>query len=133
LINAILSRRSSFVKFEEYVDTYIQNSIVNDDEDLIAIKTFPITRYNVLETLGTNEEKKEDFIDLIGNKRFPEFNDIFSYVNEILKNTEVEEVFEEDEEIIQINSIENNVRAITFTAEIEKETNKILGLELKAA
>lgn len=133
LINAILSRRSSFIKFEEYVDTYIQNSAVNDDEDLIVIKTFPITRYNILETLGTNEEKKEDFIDLIGNKRFPEFNDIFSYVNEILKSAEVKEIFENEEEIIQIGNPGSDVRAITFTAEVEQETTKILGLELKAA
>jgi cellulose biosynthesis protein BcsQ len=136
LINSILPRRSSFVKFEEYVESYIQNNTSNEDS-LIAIKTFPVTRYSVLETLGTNEENKSDFIDLIANKRFPEYNDIFIHINGILEENEFQEENEITEEIEKNAEHENNISKETKLPNVwdtvEQKTSDLLSLELKNA
>ena len=133
MINAILSRRSSFPKFEEYVDSYIQNNNTNED-DLIAIKTFPVTRYSVLESLGTIEENKSDFIDLINNKRFPEYNDIFLYINEILLANEAIDVFNVNDlyEVSEIHKTENS-KILNIKEESERCTNNLMSLDLRKA
>lgn len=131
LINAIISRRSSFIKFEEYVDNYIQRITPNDNEDLVVIKSFPITRYDILETLGTYDEKKEDFIDLIKNQRFPDYNEVFKYINDIIEPIEVESLYSSNLDAHETIDNSLNKKTLTYTQEIEQKTEELLNLELK--
>lgn len=131
LLNAIISRRSSYTKFETYVENYIQNRSPSDDENIIVIKTFPLTRYDILEVIGTNDEKKDDFIDLIKNKRFPDYNEIFEYINEILLTEEIEEP--EVELDIEPEQKANKKGLLSYTEELSKLTKEVISLDLNDA
>lgn len=134
LLNAIIPRRSAFVKFESYVENYIQRQ--SSDEDAVVIRTYPVTRYDVLEMIGTSDERKEDFIDLIKNKRFPDYNEVFIYINEVLESdSEIEDksdnsISEEDNENVSKKAEE---RPLSYSEKVKRLTKEILSLDLKDA
>lgn len=130
LINSIISRRSSFFKFSDYVDSYIQRISSNENEDLVVIKSFPITRWDCLESLGTIEEVKEDFIDLIRNQRFPDYNEIFNYIYNIIDTEEITIVKPVSGEVSN-HVKETQLESLTYTQEIDAMTDKLLSLDLK--
>lgn len=79
IINSIISKRSNYRIFENDIEEYLNSNFDGDK----SIKLFPLSRYDTLEYIGTSREDKEDYIDLIKNKRFPDFNDIFEYINKL--------------------------------------------------
>lgn len=127
LVNSIITKRSSYNKFEEYVESYIRDNSLSEDYQ-ISLKSYPLSRYTLLETIGTNEESKIDFIDLIVNKRFPDYNEIFDKINELLLNNEVKVEIENSESESLINS-----EKPTYTREIERKTDELINFDLRRA
>ncbi|MFC0320225.1 KGGVGR-motif variant AAA ATPase [Olivibacter oleidegradans] len=129
MVNSVIpasNKRRWFKGFKEQVEAYISqkssslaiNSGINTDD--INIEMFPITRHEILESLGTNEEDVLDFVDFIQSKTFPDHVDLFEKINSLLED------FKRPlkEEKIYDNS--NNV-------EIEHETDPIDGVPIPLA
>lgn len=141
IINSIISRRSSFVSFERNIEDFLQELPQDETEEIIAIKAFPLTRYSLLETIGTEEENKTDFIDLIKNKRFPDYNEVFDYIFEIvsdlIKNEDNKQGNEEystiDTSTEKSPPNNNQLRPPTYTQKINAITSELLRKDLKPA
>ncbi len=121
LINAIIPARSFFTNFSDYVENYIQRVTPNENDNFIVIKTFPITHNPPLGTIGTNYEHKEDFIDLIRNQRFSDYNEIFSYINSII-NVDSNSLIQSDNDESNHYKGENLNNHYSFYQEIEEKT-----------
>lgn len=129
IVNSIISNRSSFSKFQQKLDTNILrlNSEKRSDEfNEIAIKAFPIVRYSTLEFIGVAEDSKQEFIDLISNKRFPEYNELFEYINTLCESNTFED-------FIEIPSIPSEEDQKSFLERINDKLGHFLSLELKNA
>jgi MinD-like ATPase involved in chromosome partitioning or flagellar assembly len=84
IVNSILSRRKPFAKFEEMVDHYLMS--VSHDEPPMVINKFPIMRESFLETIGTSDEDKDEFKDLIKNKNLIDYNNLFDNIGDFISS-----------------------------------------------
>ena len=95
-------RVNSFKHYiEEYLDKLSTSFETNDDEAQLAVETFFVSSNEVLNNIGTRHEDYRDFIDLISSKSFPDYNQLFERVEEV-----IEEVVYST--IKQQTSVENN-------------------------
>lgn len=129
IVNSIISNRSIFNKFQVKLENTLMalNFEKENVDSQISIKSFPIVRYTPLESIGVNDESKEEFIDLIENKRFPEYNELFDYLIELIG--EPESTDEPDNEVPEVQ-FEKQAH-VSFNAKIESKTNEILSKNLK--
>jgi MinD-like ATPase involved in chromosome partitioning or flagellar assembly len=95
IVNSIISRIKPFKSFSRDIDSYL-----NDINENINLKMFPITRNNILEIIGTEDEDKEDFLRLINGKTFADYNNLFDYIYGLYNYYKIES---ESNEIANIN------------------------------
>ena len=127
IVNSIISNRSSFNKFQQKLDNKVleMNLLKEDEENQISIKSFPIVRYTPLESIGVTEDSKDEFIDLIENKRFPEYNLLFDYIYSIITEDTKSQLTEESE--LKPESVQNNK---SFYEILSAKTDKIINSNL---
>ena len=105
LVNSIIPSTKYFSSFEDHIDRYL-TSITKEEEELIVIDKFPITRNMMLENIGTKDEYKPDFINLIKNKQFLDYNELFEKINDLTSKINYDENYS-DIEIIENNLIDD--------------------------
>lgn len=142
IVNSILSLPSSFLTFQKTVRQYIE-SLTDNDTSPIDIKTFRATRYLPLEMLGTDNANKIDFIDLIKNKSFHDYNEIFAYIHELISdisNITEQQPRTDDDEFVSPENTENNIAVDenidynpTYTEQINSEVKELINHNLKVA
>lgn len=101
LVNSILPSSKYFHSFVEQVDRYL-SSITHDDEDPIEIEKYPISRNSMLENIGTSDEYKPDFINLVKNRQFSDYNELFNKINSTTNSgayREIETLDDYEEEV----------------------------------
>ncbi|GGC76167.1 hypothetical protein GCM10011387_32450 [Pedobacter quisquiliarum] len=140
IVNSIIpasNKRRWFNNFKENVQSYLSRKslavsngvIINDDE--INIDMFPITRNEVLESVGNKDSDRLDFIDLIKEKSSPEQAELFEKINSLLydynkyaiKESENSEHNEEDLYIEDTDheNIEENFNELSELNKIDSE------------
>ena len=115
LINAIISEGRLFDNFKDDVNSYLENNLDANDEPLI-IEMFPLNRFHILERIGTKDEYKPDFINLIRKKSYSDFNMIFEGIiknitdnEDIKKDNSIKPIIIDDIKIIRkidLNALE---------------------------
>ena len=86
VVNSIIPqtmRRERFAKFREEVDMYL-DEISEDNVNRFTVDMYPISRNITLSDLGSVFEDYRDFMELIEQRTFPEFNNLFDSINEII-------------------------------------------------
>ena len=108
VVNSIIPqtmRRERFASFKEDVQSYLTDlSEENGDTDILSVDIFPISRNAILDDIGTSFGDYRDFIELIVQKTFPEYNSLFDKLNESIDS--------------KVHSFLNNIEA-----KIEKKQN----------
>lgn len=94
VVNSIVTaqgKRGKFDSFNKNVDSYLNHlssDLDNDDNSKnFALDRYCITYNEVLAALGTPDEDFRDFVDMITEKNFPEYNTLFENINEILEDS----------------------------------------------
>lgn len=94
VVNSIVpaqGKRSKFESFNKNVDLYLNHiSAEFDNEDgsrELALDRYCITYNEVLAALGTPDEDFRDFVDLITERNFPEYNTLFEAINNVLEES----------------------------------------------
>jgi MinD-like ATPase involved in chromosome partitioning or flagellar assembly len=97
--------------FKSYIDDYLEKlslPMETDDNDArLTIETFFVSTNDVLNNIGTSQEDYRDFINLISSKSFPDYNQLFERIKEILDEINhkvVETEFQENESVDDIES-----------------------------
>ena len=74
--------------FKSYIETYLEKLSspmeTAEGDAQLTIDTFFISSNDVLNNIGTTQEDYRDFINLITSKSFPDYNQLFERINEIL-------------------------------------------------
>ncbi|GAB3936613.1 ParA family protein [Mucilaginibacter myungsuensis] len=98
IVNSIIpasNKRRWFKLFKEDVENYITSVAhlyqpKNDEQtinsDLVNIEMYPVTRHEILESLGTRDDDKLDFVDFIESKTFSDYVDLFEKINSLLED-----------------------------------------------
>lgn len=88
VVNSIIQaqgKRGKFESFNNCIDSYLSHiSSEYEDEDknpTLSVERFYITYNEVLAALGTPDEDFRDFVDMISEKSFPEYNTLFENIN----------------------------------------------------
>lgn len=90
VVNSIIPathRYDRIIEFKQYIDDYLEKISFNpdsDDDARLSIESFFISSNEVLNNIGTKHEDYRDFVDLISNKSFPEYNLLFERIEEML-------------------------------------------------
>ena len=94
VVNSVVpaqGKRSKFDAFNNSIDRYmnhISSDIENEhDSQELSVKRFCVTYNEVLAALGTPDEDYRDFIDLITERNFPEYNNLFDSINKIIEES----------------------------------------------
>lgn len=83
LVNSIIPGGKHFEEFKEIIRGISQNANINE-EIVQNFDLYKVTRNQLLESLGTLSEYKNDFIELIGSKASPEYVALFTKIIERL-------------------------------------------------
>lgn len=108
LANSIIpaqGKRRWFKSFEDTVNGYLSSFPVKDEP--YSIKMFPIPYNDVLKVLGTTDEDKQDYIDIVQGNIFPDYNSLFEAIYDV---TEDELAANRKE----IKEAESNLRSSNF-------------------
>lgn len=109
VVNSIIPathRYDRINSFKNYIEEYLDKMSVpleTDEEDAqLTVETFFVSSNEVLNNIGTKHEDYRDFVDLISSKSFPEYNQLFERVGEVI------------DEVVYITtessrSVENNI------------------------
>lgn len=94
MVNSIVpaqGKRSKFESFCEKVDAYLNHmsSDLDNDNDSkeFVLDKYCITYNEVLAALGTPDEDFRDFVDMINERNFPEYNTLFESINNTLEDS----------------------------------------------
>ena len=92
VVNSIIPqtmRRERFASFKDDVQSYLTDLSEEDgDSDLLSVDIFPISRNAILDDVGTSFGDYRDFVELIEQKTFPEYNSLFEKLNESIDSKE---------------------------------------------
>lgn len=115
VVNSIIPqtmRRERFASFKEDVQSYLTDlSEENGDTDILSVDIFPISRNAILDDIGTSFGDYRDFIELIVQKTFPEYNSLFDKLNESI-DSKVHSFLNNNEAKIEKKQ---NIKQITTT------------------
>lgn len=94
VVNSIVpaqGKRSKFESFNKNIDSYLNHLSAefdnDDDSQEFALDRYCITYNEVLAALGTPDEDFRDFIDMISERNFPEYNSLFEAINHVLEDS----------------------------------------------
>ena len=92
VVNSIIPltyRRDRIKNFREYVDGYLErisSPLESSGNDIqYSVDTFFVSSNEILGNVGTREEDYRDFVDLIVNKSFSDYNQLFDRINELIE------------------------------------------------
>lgn len=92
VVNSIVTaqgKRGKFDSFNKNVDSYLNHlssDLDNDDDSKnFALDRYCITYNEVLAALGTPDEDFRDFVDMITERNFPEYNTLFENIVTVKK------------------------------------------------
>jgi len=91
LANSIIpaqGKRRWFKSFEDTVNGYLLSFPVKDNP--YSIKMFPIPYSDVLKVLGTIDEDREDYIDIIQGNTFPDYNALFDAIYDVAEDNKAD-------------------------------------------
>lgn len=118
LVNSIMpatSKKTNFEDFKEYVNNYLlklsekmSNGVC--DFQQLSIDMFYLSFNDVLNIVGNPNEDYDDFIEMISNKAFVDFNNLFDYINEKIDTLLNESnVFSDNEKTLKDESFEERI------------------------
>lgn len=94
VVNSIVpaqGKRAKFESFNKNVDNYLSHlssDLENEDgAKELSVERYCITYNEVLAALGTPDEDYRDFVDMITEHNFPEYNTLFDSVNNIIDDS----------------------------------------------
>lgn len=128
LVNSIIpmTHRHDRVKyFTDYVKDYLEQLSIpmeTDERDAqLSIDTFFISSHEVLDNIGTQHEDYRDFINLIQNSTFTDYNLLFDRINDIIK--EINNTSNEQKNVPSCvnKQYERNINVETKCIELKKK------------
>ena len=94
IINSIVpaqGKRGKFDSFNKNIDLYLSHLSAEYDNESdskeLAIDRYCITYNEVLAALGTPDEDFRDFVDMMTERNFPEYNTLFEAINNALEDS----------------------------------------------
>lgn len=94
VVNSVVpaqGRRSKFEAFNKTIDSYLSHISSDIEKDHssqeLFVERYCITYNEVLAALGTPDEDYRDFVDLITERNFPEYNILFDSINSIIEES----------------------------------------------
>ena len=94
IVNSIVpaqGKRSKFDSFCKKVDAYLNHISADldneDDSKEFVLDKYCITYNEVLAALGTPDEDFRDFVDMINERNFSEYNNLFESINNALEDS----------------------------------------------
>ncbi len=91
LVNSIISSGKLFESFEQEVNNYINANLL-EGETVPALEMYPIYRDPILERVGTKDEYKPDYLNLIKNQSFNNYKNLFNGITKAIDNKKEIEV-----------------------------------------
>lgn len=88
VVNSIVpeaNRRAWFNDFQEQVKQITKR--FSPEDEVLEIPTFIVRRNDTLATLGTRSEDKLDFIELVHQRTFPDYNELFDKIYDLAIDT----------------------------------------------
>ena len=91
LVNSIIpnfAKSKLFANFKEYAEDVVRNIQTEEDEEMngaYEIKPFPIGYNDILKNIGLPTSNYEDYIYLIENNDFSDYNNLFNYIEESIR------------------------------------------------
>ncbi len=88
VVNSIVpeaNRRAWFNDFQEQVKQITKR--FSPEDEVLEIPTFIVRRNDTLAMLGTRSEDKLDFIELVHQRTFPDYNDLFDKIYDLAIDT----------------------------------------------
>lgn len=134
LANSIIpaqGKRRWFKSFEEIVNGYLSSFAVKDTP--YNIKMFPIPYSDVLKMLGTIDEDKQDYIDIIQGNTFPDYNSLFEAIYDVTEdkksaNKDIKEIVSKVETSAQ--SEHNKIELVSGVEPIEESEARRLKVDI---
>lgn len=124
VVNSIVpaqGRRSKFESFNKEIDDYLSqiSSDYESDGQELAIDRYCISFNEVLAALGTPDEDFRDFVDMITERNFPEYNTLFDSINKVLEDSKHKVgVKKEKNEVKPIEKVELNKDGDNYNSKI---------------
>lgn len=94
IVNSIVpaqGKRGKFDSFNKNIDLYLSHLSAEYDNESdskeLAIDRYCITYNEVLAALGTPDEDFRDFVDMMTERNFPEYNTLFEAINNALEDS----------------------------------------------
>jgi len=122
LVNAIINKGKFFKEFEENIKFYREQ---NSDKDAIVINNYSIFRDERLEEIGTKNEDKSEFINIVNNVfPFSSYQVLFDAINKYLNNLK-----ENDIELSTPKGIDNpteSAQDIDISLQIDTKKKEVI-------
>ena len=84
-------KRGKFESFNKNIDSYLNHLSAEYDNESdskeLTLDRYCITYNEVLAALGTPDEDFRDFVDMITERNFPEYNTLFEAINRVLEDS----------------------------------------------
>lgn len=126
LVNSIISSGKLFEDFSNEVNNYIEIAFSEKDETPF-FEMYPIYRDPILERVGTKDEYKSDFINLIKNQSFTYYRDLF---NSIIKTIANKKEIELENTTTPISVKESEVVSIVKATDQREQKRKLTPIEI---